>query len=86
MACSGQLSAASVAAGGSDQLNAIALKATKAEKELEWKPMVDLRRASSWVSLKSWRLHLSCVRLMAAILSCSSGASNAAELCRRLML
>jgi hypothetical protein len=42
MACSGQLFAASVAAGGSDQLNAIALKATKAEKELEWKPMVDL--------------------------------------------
>ena len=32
----------SVAADGSDELNAIALNATKAEKELEWKPTVDL--------------------------------------------
>ena len=37
----------------SDELNAIALNATKAEKELEWKPTVDLaegiRRTVRWL-------------------------------------
>ena len=36
------LSLPSVAAERSDELNAIALNATKAEKELEWRPTVDL--------------------------------------------
>jgi UDP-glucose 4-epimerase len=43
----------SVAADPSDELNAIALNATKAEKELKWKPTVDLvegiRRTVRWL-------------------------------------
>lgn len=43
----------SVAGHGSDELNATALNATKAEKELDWKPTVDLaegiRRTIRWL-------------------------------------